>query len=58
MQAVIRDQTGQPVGLIALEPVKFKTGNDGYRGQEKLVIGGTRYQAQVIIAKIRKNGKK
>ena len=37
---------------VAMNPTKFKTGSDGFRGQGKVMEGGNRYQVQVIAVRI------
>lgn len=36
-----------------VKPVQFKSGNDGFRTQAKLEIGGQRYQAQVQAVRLK-----
>jgi hypothetical protein len=54
--------TGQNVlskaaATIAMAPVNFKTGSDGFRGQGKVVEDGVKYQVQIIAVRVgSKNG--
>ena len=42
---------------VAMKPVNFKTGSDGFRGQGKVIEGGVKYQVQVIAVRVgSKNG--
>lgn len=48
---------------IPMNPTKFSTGSDGYRGQGKVLDGDQKYQVQVIAVRVgskpaTKNGKK
>lgn len=44
---------------VEMRPVSFKTGSDGFRGQGKVIEGGTKYQVQVIAVRVgSKNGGK
>lgn len=37
---------------VAMNPAKFKTGSDGFRGQGKVIEGNQGYQVQVIAVRI------
>lgn len=42
---------------LAMNPVTFKTGSTGFRGQGKVIEGGAKYQVQVIAVRVgSKNG--
>ena len=42
---------------VAMNPAKFKTGSDGFRGQGKVIEDGVKYQVQVIAVRVHsKNG--
>ena len=55
--------TGQNIlskaaATIEMNPTTFKTGSDGYRGQGKVIEGGSKYQVQIIAVRVgSKNGK-
>ena len=37
---------------VAMNPAKFKTGSDGFRGQGKVIEDGVKYQVQVIAVRL------
>jgi len=42
---------------MEMRPTTFKTGSDGFRGQDKVIEGGIKYQVQVIAIRVgSKNG--
>ena len=44
---------------VAMSPVNFKTGSDGFRGQGKVIEDGVKYQVQIIAVRVgSKNGGK
>ncbi len=53
LSATIRDDSGQAVGMIVLQPKTFASGAGGYFGQTKLTIDGQRYQVQAHLVAIR-----
>jgi len=53
LTATVTDAEGQTVAVLMLEGKAFKTGNTGYFGSGKAVVGGRRYQAQAQFAAIR-----
>ena len=46
LTATIRDDRGESVGVLVLNPKEFKSGKPGYFGQAKVTIGDRRYQCQ------------
>ena len=48
----IRTLGGQSLGVIVLAPKTFKSGKEGYFGQAKVLIEGTRYQTQAQLVAI------
>ncbi len=46
------DGDGEPAGLVQLDAKQFKTGSRGFWGSGKVVIGGKRYQVQVMAVEI------
>lgn len=48
---------GKAAIVIQMQPTKFKTGSDGFRGQGKVIEGGEKYQVQVMAVRVgSKNG--
>jgi len=59
MQAVVRDDQGQVLQVIGLDPKTFKTGSRGYHGFGKISINGQKYQGNFMLVLIgSKNGHK
>ena len=52
LTATIRDDTGQSVGVLVLQPKTFASGKEGWHGQGKIDVDGIRYQAQGQLVKI------
>ena len=48
----IRTLDGQSLGVLVLASKTFKSGKEGYFGQAKVVIEGTRYQCQAQLVAI------
>jgi hypothetical protein len=57
LTATIRDDNGQAVGALVLNPKTFKTGSEGYYGTTKLELAGVRYQAQMQLVAIHSKAK-
>ncbi len=53
LTATLRTDDGEAVGVIALAPKVFTTGNVGWYGTGKMAVDGVRYQAQVQIVRIK-----
>jgi len=58
VQAVIRDDQGQVLQVIGLEPKTFKTGSRGFYGNAKIPLNGKRYQGNMILVEIGSKKKK
>jgi len=56
LTATIRDDNGQAIGALVLNPKTFKTGSQGYYGTAKMELAGRRYQAQVQLVAIGSKG--
>lgn len=52
LTVTIRDDDGQAVGVLVLNPKEFKSGKQGFFGQAKVTIAGTRYQCQCQAVRI------
>ena len=52
LDVVVKDEQGETVGKMVLNPKDFKTGSKGFYGQEKMSIGGKRYQVQCQFVEI------
>ena len=48
----IRTLDGQSLGVLVLASKTFKSGKEGYFGQAKVTIEGTRYQCQCQLVAI------
>ncbi len=59
-----QDLLSKAAVTIQMQPTKFSTGSDGFRGQGKVMDGEAKYQVQVIAVRVgskpasTKNGKK
>ena len=53
----IRTLDGKSLGVLVLAPKTFKSAKEGYFGQAKVVIEGTRYQCQAQLVAIAKQSK-
>ena len=58
VKALIKDEVGQVLQVIELNPKTFKTGSRGYHGHGKLSVNGSRYQANLMLVEIHSKGKK
>lgn len=56
MSAVLRTDQGEAVDLVALYPKVFGSGRVGWFGQSKVTVDGERYQVQVQVVRIRRDG--
>ena len=52
LTATIRNDSGEAVGVLVLQPKTFKSGKVGWFGQGKIEVDGVRYQAQGQLVKI------
>lgn len=50
--AELKDDKGNPIGVMTLPPKEFKTGSKGYYANGKVEIDGKRYQAQIQLVEI------
>lgn len=58
LKAAIRTDMGETLLTLELDPVTFKTGSRGERGQGKVTVNGKKYQVQVMAVEVgSKNGK-
>jgi len=57
MRAEIKNELGQVMGVLGLENKTFKTGSIGYHGTGKVYIDGKKYQANVLLVKVKSKGK-
>ena len=53
----IRTLDGQSLGVLVLASKTFASGKEGYFGQAKVTIDGTRYQTQAQLVAIAKQSK-
>jgi len=56
LTVTIRDDNGQSVGVLVLQPKAFASGSRGYFGTGKLQLEGKRYQGQVQLVEIGSKG--
>lgn len=56
LSAVLRTDQGEAVDLVALYPKAFASGRVGWFGQSKATVDGERYQVQVQVVRIRRDG--
>jgi hypothetical protein len=52
LDLIIKDEQGETVGKLVLNPKDFKTGSKGFFGMDKLTIAGKRYQVQAQLVEI------
>lgn len=52
LDVIIKDEQGETIGKIVLNPKEFKTGSRGFFGQDKITLGGKRYQVQCQVVEI------
>jgi hypothetical protein len=52
LDVTIKDESGETIGKLILNPKDFKTGSRGFYGSAKLVIGGKNYQTQCQLVEI------
>jgi hypothetical protein len=52
LDLLIKDEEGETVAKMVLNPKDFKTGSKGFYVNDKLTIGGKRYQAQCQLVEI------
>ena len=52
LDMILKDEQGETIGKLILNPKEFKTGSKGFYANEKLTIGGKRYQAQCQLVEI------
>jgi hypothetical protein len=52
LDMIIKDEQGETVGKLILNPKDFKTGSKGFYGMDKISIAGKRYQVQCQLIEI------
>ena len=52
LDVLIKDEAGETVAKLVLNPKDFKTGSKGFYVNDKVTIGGKRYQAQCQLVEI------
>jgi hypothetical protein len=50
--AELKSENGQLLSVLTATPKEFKTGSRGYYANQKIEIGGKRYQVQVQLVEI------
>ena len=55
---LIKDESGQTIGKLLAKEKVFASGSRGYFGQDKIEIGGKRYQTQIQMVEIGSKEKK
>ncbi len=50
--AEIKSDGGQLLSVLSIPPKEFRTGSKGYYANQKVEIGGKRYQVQVQLVEI------
>jgi hypothetical protein len=48
----IKDEKGNIVGIMTLDPKIFSTGSVGFHGSGKVAVAGEKYQANFMLIKI------
>ena len=56
LTVTIRDDNGQSVGVLVLNPKDFTSGSRGFFGTGKVAIEGKRYQCQAQVVEIGSKG--
>ena len=56
LTATIRDDNGQSIGVLVLNPKDFASGSKGFFGTGKVTIEGKRYQCQAQMVEIGSKG--
>jgi len=52
LDVIIKDEHGETVGKLVLNPKQFKTGSTGFYANAKMTIDGKSYQAQCQLVEI------
>ena len=50
--AELKSENGQLLTVLSVTPKEFRTGSKGYYANQKVEIGGKRYQIQVQLVEI------
>lgn len=50
--AELKSDAGQLLTVLTVTPKEFKTGSKGYYANQKVEIGGKRYQVQIQLVEI------
>lgn len=50
--AELKSDSNQMLGVLSVMPKEFKTGSRGYYANQKIEIGGKRYQVSVQLVEI------
>lgn len=50
--AELKSDTNQMLSVLSVLPKEFKTGSQGYYANQKIEIGGKRYQVQIQMVEI------
>jgi len=53
MQILVKDDSGEIIGMIGLESKDFKTGSRGFHGVGKIAVNGKKYQGNFMLVEIR-----
>ena len=48
----MKDDSGQLLTILTIQPKEFKTGSRGFYANQKMEIAGKRYQVQVQLVEI------
>lgn len=52
LDVIIKDESGETLAKLVLNPKEFKTGSKGFYVNDKVTIAGKRYQAQCQLVEI------
>jgi hypothetical protein len=50
--AELKSDSSQMLAVLSVTPKEFKTGSQGYYANQKIEIGGKRYQVQIQLVEI------
>ena len=50
--AELKSESSQMLAVLSVMPKQFKTGSQGYYANQKVEIGGKRYQVQIQLVEI------
>lgn len=48
----VEDDNGRRIGVIACSDTVFSTGNTGFRGNGKVMVGDIKFQVSIVVSKV------